>query len=324
MDLETAKKLMESPLVQKYLENVDSDAEDALDELKGNLTWLGDYPSNMISEYKSDGVDLDKAWGNFNLEVNKITFGKARDGKAAMSAYSKYIITLEILEQQNIRYSAYIAAKVAEFISALLKVLIDVAKRMREEFKALLAELKALEALLKKAKKDVTGAEAQRIINVGITVVSLCIPAVGLGTGIAIAVTTFTVQTVLDSALGPGSPSAVGTLNTATGDVIGLPKQIKPKFAKLGGGLSGLITLKMDSDEVEEAERIVAEVQKRAKEVQSRLVTLDRFLSRDIADVEKAEKLMQSALVAAEKNAKLYKSQAQKRNGLLKELAKIK
>jgi hypothetical protein len=170
----------------------------------------------------------------------------------------------------------------------------------------------------------VTGAEAQRIINVGITVVSLCIPAVGLGTGIAIAVTTFTVQTVLDSALGPGSPSAVGTLNTAAGDVIGLPKQIKPKFAKLGGGLSGLITLKMDSDEVEEAERIVAEVQKRAKEVQKRLETLDRFLSRDIADVEKAEKLMQAALVAAEKNAKLYKSQAQKRNGLLKELAKIK
>lgn len=324
MDLETAKKIIESPLVQKYLENVDSDAETALDDLKANLKWLGDYPSAMISEYKSDGTDLDKAWGNFNLEVNKITFGKARDGKAAMSAYSKYIITLEILEEQNVRYSAYIASKVAELVAAFLKVLIDVAKRMREEFKALLAELKELEALLKKAKKDVTGAEAQRIINVGITVVSLCIPAVGLGTGIAIAVTTFTVQTVLDSALGPGSPSALGTLNTAAGDAIGLPKQIKPKFAKLGGGLSGLITLKMDSDEVAEAERIVAEVQKRCKDVMKRLDTIDRYLSRDIADVEKAEKAMQAALVVAEKNAKLYKSQAQKRNGLLKELAKIK
>ncbi|MCR8725061.1 hypothetical protein [Frigidibacter sp. ROC022] len=324
MDLETAKAIIESRVVQKYLEQVDTDAEAALDTLDANVKLLKTYPPAMVSQYKKDGTALDKAWGVFNQEVNSITFGKARDGKAAMAAYSKYILTLEVLEAQNVRYSAYIGAKVAELVAALLKLVIEITKKMREKFKELLVELKALEALLKKAKKDVKGAEAQRIINVGITAVSLCIPAVGLGAGIAIAVGTFTVQTIIDSQLGPGSPGAMGSLNNAVGDTIGLPKQVKPKFAKLGGAATGLIALKMDSDEVADAKRIVTEVQKRMKKVQALLKTLDGFLSKDVGFIEKAEMAMLKAMDAAERGAKLYRSQAQVRKGLLKELAKIK
>jgi len=324
MDLETAKEITESPLVEKYIEAIDTDAQHALDEMEDNLYEMDDFPSKYTAEYKADGKALDKAWGEFNEQWNLVCYGKAKDGRAAMSAYKRYVITLEVLEAQNVRFGAYVEADVAGMAALFLAILISAIKAIRKRCKELYDELTALQKLLTKAKRDVKGAELQREINVAITVISLCIPAVGLGAGIAIAATTFTVQMVVDASLGPGSPGVIGVANSAAGDCIGLPKQVKPKFAKLGGAASGIISWKLDSDEIGDAKAIVAEIQKRLKSVQKSIKTLEKYLSSDIGDLEKHQKNFEKALKEAKAAEGKFVSHQNQRLALLRELKDLK
>jgi len=324
MDLETAKKLIESPVVQKYIEQIDTDAQAALDDADATLGGMGDFPSAIVSGYKSHRAALDKAWGNFNAEWNLIVFGKAADGKAAMVAYRDYVVALTVLEEDNVVWAAYVDAKVAQFTSVFLAFLIEMLKAIRKRFGELLKELQELETLLKKAKKEVKEAEAQRVIDLAITAVSLCIPAVGLGAGIAIAATTFTVQMVVDASLGPGKPGVLGTVNNAAGDVIGLPPKIKPKFAKFGGAVSGLVTLKLDSDEVDDAKKIVVKIKDRIKAVDKTMKALEPYVANGAVKIAKLQQAFQKSIEVAQSKAKGYKSAEAKRLGLLKELSKLR
>jgi hypothetical protein len=221
-------------------------------------------------------------------------------------------------------YGAYVEAQVAQFAADFIALLIELVKSIRQRCAELLKELQALDAVLKKAKKEVKEAEAQRVINLAITAVSLCIPAVGLGAGIAIAATTFTVQIVVDASLGPGKPGVLGTVNTAAGDVIGLPKQIKPKFAKMGSVASAIYTLKLDNDEIDEAKSIVEDIKKRVRAVQKTIDMFEPFVVGGAAQLEKMQSAFEAALKEAQGKAKAYKDAEAKRLGLLKELAKLR
>lgn len=324
MDLATAKQLTESPVVQSYLEQIDTDAQEALDAMGKILGGMGDFPSGTVSEYKADGKALDTAWGNFNAEWNAVTVGNATDGKKAMTAYKNYVIALTVLEEDNVVWGAYVDARVAYFTTGFIALMIELVKAIRKRFGELLKELQELETLLKKAKKEVKEAEAQRVINLAITAVSLCIPAVGLGAGIAIAATTFTVQMVVDASLGPGDPGVLGTVNTAAGDVIGLPKQIKPKFAKMGSVASALYTLKLDNDEIDDAKKIVQKVKDRMKSIEKTMKTLEPFVAGGAAQLAKMQAAFEKALKEAQSKAKAYKSAEVQRLGLLKELNKLR
>jgi hypothetical protein len=324
MDLETAKQLVNSPVVQAYIEQIDTDAEAALDAMKTNLGGMGGYPSSAVSEYKSDGAALNTAWGNFNAAWNLIVFEKAKDGKAAMVAYRNYVVALTVLEEDNVVWAAFVEARVAQFATAFIALMIELVKSIRKRFAELLKELEELDKLLKKAKREVKEAEAQRVINLAITAVSLCIPAVGLGAGIAIAATTFTVQMVVDASLGPGDPGVLGTVNTAAGDVIGLPKQIKPKFAKMGSVASAVYTLKLDNDEIDDAKKIVQKIKERTKSIDKTMQTLEPFVAGGAAQLLKMQLAYDKALKVAQSKAKAYKSAEARRLGLLKELNKLR
>ena len=324
MDLETANKLINSPLVQKYIENIDTDAQAALDEMDSNIGGMSDYPIHFISEYKADGAALDSAWGDFNAEWNKIVMEQAKDGKAAMTAYTRYVLTLGVLEQQNVRFGAYVEYNVAGLAAAFIDFFMDFLKRARKNFEELHAELLELEKLLKKAKKEVKEAEAQRVINVAITAVSLCVGPAGVGARIGVAAGVFTVQMVLDAALGPGDPGALGTINTAAGDAISVPKSIKPKFAKLGSAATAVLTLKLDSDEVAEAKKIVEKIKERLRTIEKTMKSLERFLYDDANKLEKLKDAFDKAVEQAKAAADKYRSAENERLGLLKELEALK
>lgn len=324
MDLETAKQLTESTLVQGYIEQIDTDAQAALDAMESNLGGMGEFPSKTVSEYKAEGAALDRTWGDFNAAWNMVVVGKAADGKAAMTAYKNYVLALTALEESNVVWGAYVEARVAYFTAGFIALMVELVKAIRKRFGELLKELQELETLLKKAKKEVKEAEAQRVINLAITAVSLCIPAVGLGAGIAIAATTFTVQMVVDASLGPGDPGLLGTVNTAAGDVIGLPKQIKPKFAKMGSVASALYTLKLDNDEIDDAKKIVQKVKDRMKSIEKTMKTLEPFVAGGAVQLAKMQAAFDKALKDAQSKAKAYKSAEVQRLGLLKELNKLR
>ncbi len=103
VDLKTAEDLINNPLVQKYIENVDKDAQAALDKMNADLgsAEFAQYPGSVISAYKADGAQLEKAWGAFNGEWNKVVFKQATDGKAATAAYSRYVLSLGVLKERQ-------------------------------------------------------------------------------------------------------------------------------------------------------------------------------------------------------------------------------
>lgn len=85
MDLETAKQLSESSVVQSYIEQIDTDAEAALDTMKSNLSAMAAFAKAAASEYRSDGATLDSAWGDFNEQWNRVVFGKATTARRRWS-----------------------------------------------------------------------------------------------------------------------------------------------------------------------------------------------------------------------------------------------
>ncbi len=324
MDVETAKKWAKSSLVIKYLGQIDDDVTNAKNDFKTILGKMGsDYPSTYTNEFKKDASDLEDAWKDFNGEYNAITTGKAKDAKKAMVAFKKLILQLGVLEEQNVRFGAYIDADFANFSARFIAVMIAVQKRAKELLDSLIDDLVWTEGKLRDAEDDVTGAEVQRALDVALTVVSLAIPELKLGAALGVAALTLTTQLLIDARLGPGKPNAVSVANTAAGDLVGLPKLMSTVSAKLLGALSGVASAKIDSDEVDEAKKIVEDVKKRIKTIEADIKQMQAFVGSEIPKLEKMQKAFEAAMNDADAAAKKYTSAENKRQGLLNELKKL-
>lgn len=327
MDLAVAKKVISAPGFQRSLKDMDADTTAALAKMKKNLDSMSSYSSAFAAEYKRDGKAADDAWSDFGDEVTKITFGKARDGRAAMAPCRKWMITFEILETQDARYAAFIDANVAGFLSLLLAKLHDVTKRLRSYAKALDNELVDLDKALRKAKKELSQAEYRRLINGAITVVSVLLPLTG-GLGALAVAGTLSLQAGLDYSPGSGKPSGFGIANTAMGDPPGLintaKQHVRPSVAKFPGISTGLITLYTDTNEIDEARRIVQDLQSRLISVQKSLALIDRFLATDAVHLTRLHDDAVKGITLARSRAAAHHSAVSKRAGLLNDLAKIK
>jgi hypothetical protein len=324
MDLEKAKALVESKAVQKYINGIDEDAEIALGEFKATLAEMDEYPNSYLSEYKKDAAALDKAWGDFNSEWNKIALKRAKDGKAALAAYKKYVLTLCVLEEQNVRFGAYITADAANQVGWLLTVVVATLQRAKAAAKALIDELKELMQLLKKAQKEVKEAELQRAIGIALTVVGIMLPELGAIATITIGVASITVSVVLDASLGPGKPSIPGGVVQGVSTGLGMPKILSSSGGKLAGAMGGIYGFQSDSDEVAEAEKIVVAIQEKARKAEASLNNMIAFLGDDVEKIRKAQAAADAALREATAAAKRYTSAEKSRLALLKELGELK
>ncbi len=185
MAAKTAQDLVNSPLVQKYIEAIDSDATEALKTAKTVLSSSTAklYSSTTLGAYKADRDRLDKCWGDFNAAWNKVVFGKPKDSKELIKTYSKYVLALTALEEANAKHEAMMNAGFAALAATLFSLLADWIKEMHKRCKALEKELKDLQKLLKKAQKEVTEAKWQTGLNIAVTAVSFCLGPVGWGAG---------------------------------------------------------------------------------------------------------------------------------------------
>lgn len=326
MSTKTAEDLVNSPIVQKYIEAIDTDAEAALDLAKsvtGSATAKL-YSSSTLSAYKADATRLDNCWGDFNAAWNKVVFGRAKDSKEIIKTYSKYVLALEVLEQSNTKHEAMMSAGFALLVAALLDLLLRWIKGLKTRLKALEKELKAIQALLKKAKKDVTGAKAQLALNVVVTGISFCLGPVGWGARIGVAVGGIVTHVVIDAALGPSQGSALGTVNTAAGESVELVDKLASGSKKMAGAAAAAVTLGMDLGEIGQAEKIVKDVQKRLKVAAAEYESLIRDSRKWNGQIGKTKKQYDAALKAYEAAAKKFKSSQRKREGLLKEFKQWK
>ena len=318
------KEVMNSSAVQKYLAAIDDATNDALKEHKSTLSSMGsDYPSNYTNEYKKDARGLEDAQGDFNAAANALTLGKVKDAKKAIAAYNKYVLTLGVLEEQNIRFGAYIESDFAQQCLTLISVSIAVLEKARRDFESLQKKLSDLQAMIKQAQKQVTQAEVQMALNLLLDGISLVLPEMRLATSLGAAAAQLTASVLIDAALGPGKPSAEGVVNSMLGDVTTVQKAMPSKLGKLTSGATAVVTPKMDIDEVLQAAKLVEKIQDAAAKLDADIRALNAFLGNDADKIAKAGEAYRDALDAAKKAAGKYQSAESRRLQLVRELQKI-
>lgn len=318
--------ITDNPVVQKYIDQIDTDAQAALDTadkvLKSETGKL--YSSSTYSSYSGDRKRLDKCWGDFNAAWNSVVFGKAKDNKALIKTYTKYVLALEILEQANIRHEAVMTSRLAILIALLCKVLTRVIAAKKKRLEDLRKELEAVKALLEKAQRDVTEAKAQLVLNGAVTAVSFCLGPVGWGARIGVAVGGMAVHAIIDASLGPSSGSVEGSINTVAGESVELADKLSKGTKRLGGAASAVLTLGMDVGEIGQAQDIVKQVQKQLPKVLGKYRALAKESKGWANDLEKAAAGYSSALKTYQTAAKKAARSDKSRKELLKEFKQWK
>ncbi|MEM9901880.1 MAG: hypothetical protein AAF865_11055 [Pseudomonadota bacterium] len=323
MDLETATAFVNSRPIQRYIEAIDRDADTATTEAGANFRALSALPSRTLAGYRQDLQALERAMGEFNGEWNRIVFAQARDGRAGARAYSRYVLTLGILEQRNAMFGARVRAGVFTALSALSAIYLEQARRIRRQMQRDIRFLRNLDRELVRARRELKEAHAQRVINVAITAVSMCITVATFGAGLAVAGGIFATQTVVDAALGPSGPSLPGNANNATGAVLGLPGMMSNASQRFAGAAGGVISFSMDTDEITLAETNIVLIRDMMRRYQRAAPRLDRML-RDAANrVRTAQAFYEGTVRQARAEARSYRSHENQRRGLIRELERL-
>lgn len=316
--------LADNPVVETYLAQIDSDVEAAIDladmVLKSDAGKL--YSPATRAELKGDRDRLDKCWENFNSAWNAVLSGKAKDNKALVKAYSKYVIALEILEQSNVKHEAVMTSGLAIMAAALHQVVLTVIANKKKRLGELKKELEDLLKLLQKAEREVTEAKAQLALNAAITAVTFCLGPVGWGARIGVAVGSMAVHTIIDASLGPSSGSIEGSVNTVAGESVELVDKLSKGSKRLGGAASAVITMGMDVGEIGDAYAIVAKIKKQLPKTQSKYDALVRESRKWASDIRKCTTNFDAAAKAYRSSARKAAKSSRTRQALMKEFKK--
>ena len=91
-----------------------------------------------------------------------------------------------------------------------------------------------------------------------------------------------------------------------------------------GSVVSAVYTLKLDTDEIDDAKKIVQKIKERMKSIEKTMKTLEPFVAGGAVQLAKMQAAFEKALKQAQSKAKAYKSAEVQRLGLLKELNKLR
>lgn len=261
-----AEDLVRSRAVNRYISQIESDADDALASVRTTLAFRHSnlFPRNALSTLRRDAGRLNTAMGRFNEAWNRVSVGRDTEMSRLMRAYSQMVLALEILEEQNALFEAVIRLQGLELLLVLIRAAEHRARRRRNLMRSYHARMREI---ISDAQWDVTSAEIQRALNVVISVASLCLGPLGVGARATVAFG-FLSHTAVDAAFGPSRGSVEGTVNTAVGEVAGVYTDTSRKVTRLSraaSGVSAVITLGLDSQEVAAAEARLARLQTRIR-----------------------------------------------------------
>ena len=323
MDLATAEAFMANRTVQRYLAQIDEDADIALEEKNGVVSALSMLPRRYVSDYHNDATALERAQDAFNLEWNRIQTAQARDGRGAMTAYSRYVLTLGVLERDNARFGAFARARTFTLWAGLGRIYLRRTKRVHKALRRNIAFLNNLHNELRRARREETEAQAQRVLNVAITAVSMCITVTTFGLGLGIAASIFAIQAGADAALGPSGPVMSGTaVNAATG-IASLPGAMSTPNARLLGAAGGIFSLVSDTEEVALAQSNIRVIADMMRQYQRQAPRLMRELNAAAREVNTARQLYEGAVRQARAEARSFRANDAARRGLLRELSRL-
>lgn len=146
------------PEIQKLVEDMDADADDALAEWKSQGTngVFGFLAPELRAEYSADGAACSQAKDNFTTEWDKIVFGGG-DPEKLFEAWQLYALRLGALQEANALVEALIDVNVESAVKALLGFVLASSQRLlafhlKERIAALRAKLDEARSTLTKAK----------------------------------------------------------------------------------------------------------------------------------------------------------------------------
>ena len=211
--------------------------------------------------YRRDGVRLIQSAQDFRE-------GKSLSISQKDVALQCWFVSLDILKNANIIYRNRRSLRILRVIVQLELWGIKILKRLPKKVEELEQKLKALKSMLEQAQGSVTEAKVQTAINVGLTTVSILLGPAGLMGRALFAIGGFVVSSGVDALLGPDK-YGLSTVNNAVADVAGAAKA----FSKAAPVMGGIMSLKLDLDEIDNAEvqvrRIREEVRITAKVLES-------------------------------------------------------
>ncbi len=324
MDIEEARAWAASPAVQRYLEQIDSGADAAMDTARSTQSSMRLFPGSVLAEYRRTSDNLDRAGGDFNAAFNQVTLGRARDGRAALAAYRDYVGALILLEAQNVRFEAYVRANVIELATRFIDASITITVRLRRRFRDVEAQLRQLQRDLPRLRREIPEAEAQRVLNVMIAGVSLLLPEVTIGAAVVIAASTFTVQILVDNALGPNRAGVSGVANNAVGGIVSVPRRIPAPWRAFGGAATALISFVQDNGEIADGHRNLRTAMRTIESLMAEMPRLIRALRTGVDDIEAAQSLLEGAVRSARSAADTYRARESEYRALERELAALR
>ncbi|MEW9920812.1 hypothetical protein AB2B41_14450 [Marimonas sp. MJW-29] len=314
-------KHMALEYLRREIEEYYSDVTDLTDaNLKSSE--MAHCPKSLVSGYKKDYAVLetlyDKCDAAFEeIEKKDLTTSRIKKAQAAMENFHTAIM---VLEQSNAMFAAHNKERTASQAAGMILLFQMIVKSQQDQVKKLMDGIPKLEKKLKKAKRDVTGAKAQRAINVAITGVTACLPALK-GAQLAILVLgTAGTRLAADAALGPTGPTAGAAAKTAAGEYGGAVDLLGKGSGKLVSAMGAIDALIADDKEIGTAEKDLKKARKDLKDTEKRykkLVVAMRSSDKTLAAA--AEKYKKATKAAGDASDK-FRAAKKRRVDLKKEL----
>lgn len=310
MNLEEARALLQSTTFCNKMADMDDATDTAVQTFDRTIARMGPYSSSVQTEYRRAASALDAAQRSFTNEVNAIVAGRARDGRAALAAFRSFETSLRALRAMNAMNSAMVEADVARFLEAVFTAGARfTSSTIRRETRAMQRDLTRLRDRLRTAQRELTGAEAQRIINGALSAIGLIL---GFFTGVeevaaAFAVGSAATSTALDAALGPGSPDVYGGANTAFGFLPNLVRQPSVLDTTLLGAFTGVIGFMADCSEVELARANLTGAENDLRRAAALFSRYARHIKSEASALTIAKRLADGAIRDARARARTYR-----------------
>lgn len=298
--MDEAKQMKALTKFRNEIEEAYSDIADTAEtNLKSNE--LSYFPSDMVSTYKKDCATLEKQYDKCdNLFDELFDNGlNASNVTRTEAALARFELLLKVLDASNAIFTAFSDSRVASLSAGAFELFGLIVASQQKLVIDLSNRITTIEADLKKAKRDVTGAKVQKNLNLALTAIAACAPPLRAAQTFYFVLGMAATRVGADAVLGPTGPSIASGAKTTATEYGGIAKSI----GKVGGTLvsvySTVDTLVSDNNELGKAEKNVKNLRKKLKDtiaahkkLEANMRSSDRTL---IAQCLKFEKAMKEA-----------------------------
>lgn len=277
------------------------------------------YSRSSTADYVADLARVEKLYVKYCDAYDAVLEQGATKArlKNLEKAHEAFANATQALDHGNAMFTAYLDEGVAEKAAAVCLLLSGLIEGQKKQIDDLLDDVEDTEKLLKKARKEVTGAKVQQGFNLAITAVSLCLPPLKGAQAVVAALTIAGTKLAADELLGPTGPTAASGSKTAVTDYIGIADEV----GKVGNTLTTIVstvdTYTTDEKEIAKAKKTVAALKKKLAATEKAHAALVRRMAGVDRDLLKLAVALEKSVKAASEARKRYKEHECRRLDLI-------